>query len=86
MGIVVREKMMSREPDGASQVTNWERIYLPMQEMQGSIPGSGRSPGRGNGNLLQYSCVGYHMNRGAWWATVHRVAESDRTEQDQERT
>ena len=34
----------------------------------GSIPGSGRTPGEGNGNLLQYSSVGSPMNRGAWWA------------------
>ena len=38
----------------------------------GLIPGSGRSPGGGNGNLLQYSCLGNPMDRGAWWATVHR--------------
>ena len=42
----------------------------------GSIPGSGRSPGEGNGNLLQYSCLENPMDRGAWWATVHRVAKS----------
>ena len=36
---------------------------------QGSIPGLGRSPGAGNGNLLQYSCLGNSMNGGAWWAT-----------------
>ena len=35
-----------------------------------SIPGSGRSPGEGNGNPLQYSCLGNPMDRGAWWATV----------------
>ena len=35
-----------------------------------SIPGSGRSPGVGNGNPLQYSCLGNPMDRGAWWATV----------------
>ena len=46
----------------------------------GSIPGSGRSPGEGNGNPLQYSCLENSMDRGAWQATVHRVAESDRTE------
>ena len=45
----------------------------------GSIPESGRSPGEGNGNPLQYSCLGNPMGRGAWWATVHGVAESDRT-------
>ena len=47
----------------------------------GSIPESGRSPGEGNGNLLQYSCLGNPMDRGAWWTTVHGVTESDRTEQ-----
>ena len=46
----------------------------------GSIPGSGRSPGEGNGNPLQYSCLGHPMDRGAWWATVHGVLESDMTE------
>ena len=39
----------------------------------GSIPGSGRSPGEGNCNPLQYSCLGNPMDRGAWWATVHGV-------------
>ena len=41
---------------------------------EGSIPGSGRSPGTGNGNTLQYSCLGNSMDRGDWWATVHGVA------------
>ena len=43
---------------------------------RGSIPGSGRSPGEGNGYLLQYSCLANSMDRGVWWATVHRVAKS----------
>ena len=42
----------------------------------GSIPESGRSPGAGNGNPLQYSCLGNPMDRGAWQATDHGVAES----------
>ena len=42
----------------------------------GLIPGSGRSPGEGNGNLPQYSCLENPMDRGAWWATVHGVAVS----------
>ena len=46
---------------------------------QGSIPGLGRSPGEGNGNPLQYSCLENSMDGGAWWATVHGVAESDMT-------
>ena len=42
----------------------------------GSIPGSGRSPGEGNGTPLQYSCLENPIDRGAWWATVHGVAKS----------
>ena len=41
---------------------------------RGWIPGWGRSPEGGNGNPLQYSCLGNPMDRGAWWATVHGVA------------
>ena len=40
------------------------------------IPGLGRSPGEGNGNPLQYSCLGNPMDRGAWWATVNGVVKS----------
>ena len=46
----------------------------------GSIPGSGRSPGEGNGYPLQYSCLDNSMDWGTWRATLHRVAESDTTE------
>ena len=42
----------------------------------GSIPGLGRSPGEGNGNPFQYSCLENSMDRGAWWATVHGVTKS----------
>ena len=42
----------------------------------GLIPGSGRSPGGGYGNPLQYSCLENSMDRGAWWAVVHGVAKS----------
>ena len=44
------------------------------------IPGLERSPGEGNGCPLQYSCLENPMDGGAWWATVHGVAESGRTE------
>ena len=50
-----------------------------MQEMQadvGSIPGSGRSPGGGHGNPLQYSCLENPMDRGVWWTIVHRLPKS----------
>ena len=46
-----------------------------------SIPGSGRSPGEGNGNPLQYSCPENPTDRGACWARVHGVAESDTAKQ-----
>ena len=46
----------------------------------GSTPGSGRSPGGGNGNPLQCSCLENPIDRGTWQATVHEVTESDRTE------
>ena len=42
----------------------------------GSILGSGRSPGKGNGNPLQYSCLENSKDRGAWWAAVHEVAKT----------
>ena len=50
---------------------------LPANEgVMGSIPGSGRYPGKGNGNPLQYFCLENSMDRGAWWATVHVVTQS----------
>ena len=45
----------------------------------GLIPGLGRSPGKVNGNPLQYSCLENPMDRGAWWATVHGVAKGSDT-------
>ena len=60
-----------------------ERIGLPQWPSgkestcnRGLIPGLGRSPGEGNGNLLQYSYLGNPKDKGAWQATVHRVAKS----------
>ena len=46
----------------------------------GLIPEWGRSPTGRNGNPLQYSCLENPMDRGGWWAVVHRIAESDMTE------
>ena len=51
-----------------------------------SIPGSGRSPGGGNGNPLQYSCLGNPLDRGAWRATVHGVTKSEHRIQLEEKS
>ena len=64
---------------GASQVVQWVKNLPAMQEMKADvilIPGSGRPPGGGPGNPLQYSCRENPMERGAWWGTVHRVTKS----------
>ena len=58
--------------DGKESTSNEGDISL--------IPGLGRSPGEENGNPLQYSCLKNSMDRGAWWAAVHEVAELDRIE------
>ena len=49
-----------------------------------SVPGLGRSPGEGNGNPFQYSCLENPRDRGTWWASVYGVAESDTTEATQQ--
>ena len=54
--------------DGKKSACNAEDLDL--------IPGSGRSPGEGNSNTLQYSCLLNFMDRGPWWASVHGVAKS----------
>ena len=62
---------------GGSVVKN----QLANAEDMGSVPGWGRSPGEGNGNVLQDTCLGNPMGRGVGWATVHWVTkESDRTD------
>ena len=64
---------------GGAVVKNWP-ANARVAEDTGSIPGLGRSLGEGNGNPLQYSCLENSMDRGARWAIVHVVAESDPTE------
>ena len=60
---------------GASLLAQWQRIRLQCRR-RGSIRGSGRSPGEGNGYPLQYSSLENLTDRRAWWATVHGVAKS----------
>ena len=55
-------------------VKNLSATAGDLQDM-GSVPGSARSPGGGNGNLFQYSCWENHMDRETWWATVHGVGK-----------
>ena len=60
---------------GGSVVTNLSAKAGDPRDA-GLFPGSGRSPRVGKGNPLQYSCLENPMDRGAWWATVHRAAKS----------
>ena len=60
---------------GGSVVKN-PRANVGATRDAGSIPGSGRSPGGGNGNSLQYSCLENPMDKGAWWATVQGITKS----------
>ena len=63
--------------DTASLVAQMVKNLPAMQETYlGLVPGLERSPGEGNGNLLQHSCLGNPMDRGAWWATAHGVTKS----------
>ena len=63
--------MVERFPGGSDGKASAYNVGDP-----GSIPGSGRSPGVGNGNPLQYSCLENHMDGGTWKGIVHRVAKS----------
>ena len=59
-------------------------IYLPASAGEvrdtGSVPGPRRSPGGGNSNPFQYSCLDDPVDRGTWWATAHSAAELDTSE------
>ena len=65
---------MSNFPGGSDGKESVYNAGVP-----GSIPGLESSPGEENGNPLQYSCLKNPKDGGAWWASVHRVAESDTT-------
>ena len=65
----------NRAPQVAPVVKNLPANAGDIRDM-GSIPASGRSPGGGHGNPLQYSCLENPMDRGGWWAIVHRFGEN----------
>ena len=65
---------------GASLVDQMVKNLPAMQQTQAQSLGQEDSPGEGNGNPLQYSCLGNPMDRGPWWPTVHGVTELDTTE------
>ena len=72
MGSIERNSIIDFTGDrrGASLIAQSVKNLPAMQETWVQIPGSGRSSGEGNGNPLQYSCLGNHMDRGPWQATV----------------
>ena len=72
---VYYETLLCQGFPGGTMVKNWPANAGNARDM-GSIPGLGRSPGEGNGNPLQYSCLENPMDRGAWWATTHGFAKS----------
>ena len=66
--------------DGSSNGSSIGKESVCKARDQGSVPGLGSSSGEGNGNPFQYSCLENSKDREAWWATVHGVAELDKTE------
>ena len=75
-GLVCCDSWGRRESDMTERL-NWTELNTEDSEDMGLIHELERSPGRGNDNPLQYSCLGNPMDRGAWRATVHWVTESD---------
>ena len=78
MGSLVAQVVSSLPAVWESLPAVWESLPAVWESLPavGSIPGTGRSPGEGNGDPLQYSCLENPMGGGAWQATVHGVAKS----------
>ena len=84
LGIPITSNQMLKSPHPSSCLEGFHggsAVKNPSANARemGSIPGSERSPRGRNGNPFQYSCLGNPMDKGIWWAIVHRVAESDTT-------
>ena len=67
----ILEQVSPKLPGGSDGKASAYNVGEP-----GSMPGWGRSPGQGNGNPLQYSCLKNPLDGGAWWATVHGITKS----------
>ena len=80
LGKADSEIVMSHSKSWTSLVAQMVKASVYKEGDQGSIPGSRRSPGEGNGNPLQYSCLHNPMDGGVWWTTVLGVAELDTAE------
>ena len=74
--LLLAELQLCMRYEGASQVVLGKEPACQCPREAGLIPGSGRSPGKGRGNPLQYSCLENPRDRGTWRATVHRVAKN----------
>ena len=74
-GVQVQREGSQQVSVWASLLAQWQRVRLHAGDA-GSVSESGRSPGGGHGNPLQYSCLEDPTDRGAWWATVHGVTQS----------
>ena len=69
-------RILENQPGFPSGTSGKEHTCQCRRRDMGLIPGSGRSPGGEHGNPLQYSCLKNLMDRGTWWATIHRVTKS----------
>jgi len=79
-GIQLSDLIIYLHIPGLSWWLSGKESACQCRRCMGSVPGLGRSPGEGNGNSLQYSCLKNSMDRGAWWATIHEATkESDMT-------
>ena len=76
MGLALEPPCYFRSASQVALVVKSQAANAGDTRDSGSIPGSGISPGGVHGNPLQYSCLENPMDRGAWWATVHRVTKS----------
>ena len=74
MSVYITSLLLLSKPHGLPGGSVGKKLPVK-QEHTGLIPGSGRSPGEGNGNPFQYSCLGNLMDGGVWWDTAHEITK-----------